>query len=373
MSTFITRCETSGDGVRLAVKDLIDVAGVPTTGGCRALADAAAPATADAACLAGARAAGARIVGKANLHELGLGSTGKNPWFGTPRNPLDPTLVPGGSSSGCATALAEDEADVAFGTDTGGSVRIPAACCGIAGLKTTRGRVTVEGTWPLSVTFDTIGPMARDVAGLVDGMALLEPGFTAARWTPLRVGRFKFRADPLIDAAVDAALRATGWQVEAANAPDWDTDPWEASLLLIAEAWDSDGAMIERAPDKVSPGAKARIYWGRDLRPGGRSKGRAAMARWTATLTDLFSYFDLLALPTMVMFPPPLEVEDDAELAANTIPINIAGLPALALPVPTRESVVPASLQLVGPRLSEDRLLAAGLEVEAAVGTGPFA
>ena len=113
------------------------MAGVPTTAGSRAVEQSAAPATADAACLAGARAAGARIVGKTNLHELAMLPLGTNPWFGTPVNPLDPALIPGGSSSGSAVAVATGEADVALGSDTGGSIRIPAACCGITGLKTT--------------------------------------------------------------------------------------------------------------------------------------------------------------------------------------------------------------------------------------------
>ncbi len=152
--------------------------GEPTTAGCRAVAARATPAERDAACLAGARAAGARIVGRTNLHELALGVTGVNPWFGTPRNPLDPALVPGGSSSGSAVAVATEEADVAYGSDTGGSVRIPSACCGTAGLKTTWGRIPLAGVWPLAPSFDTVGPMARDVAGLVTGMQLLEPGFT---------------------------------------------------------------------------------------------------------------------------------------------------------------------------------------------------
>src|ERR1700723_2106071 len=134
MTTFITRYETSGPGVRLAVKDLIDMVGEPTTAGCRAVADRAAPARSDAACLAGAREAGARIVGRTNLHELALGVTGINPWYGTPVNPLGRALVPGGSSSGSAVAVATGEADVAYGRDTGGSGRITAACCGGGGL-----------------------------------------------------------------------------------------------------------------------------------------------------------------------------------------------------------------------------------------------
>src|SRR5438105_11604650 len=128
MSTFITRLDIGGTGPRLAVKDLIDLEGVPTTAGCKAVADAAEPAERDAACMAGARAADARIVGKANLHELAFGATGVNVWFGTPENPLDPSLVPGGSSSGSAVAVATGEADVAYGSDTGGPGRITPAC-----------------------------------------------------------------------------------------------------------------------------------------------------------------------------------------------------------------------------------------------------
>src|SRR5580704_17121104 len=156
MTTFITRYETAGPGVRLAVKDLIDMAGELTTAGCRAVAARAVPAAQDAACLQGARQAGARIVGRTNLHELALGVTEVNQWYGTQVNPLDPTRVPGGSSSGSAVAVATGEADVAFGSDTGGSVRIPSACCGTAGLKTTWGRIPLDGVWPLSPSFDTI-------------------------------------------------------------------------------------------------------------------------------------------------------------------------------------------------------------------------
>src|SRR5437016_2656449 len=207
MSTFITRLDGGGTGPRLAVKDLIDVAGVPTTAGSRAVADTARPAGADAPCMAGARAADARIVGKANLHELAFGATGVNPWFGTAANPLDPDRVPGGSSSGSAVAVATREADVAYGSDTGGSVRIPSACCGTAGLKTTHGRIPLEGVWPLALSLDTIGPMARDVAGLLLGMQLLEPGFAVALSPPAVVGRYRLpETDPAIDEAVDRAL-----------------------------------------------------------------------------------------------------------------------------------------------------------------------
>src|ERR1700712_1048818 len=169
-TTFIARMQPEGSGPRLAVKDVIDIAGMPTTAGCRAVADRAEPAPGDAPCLAGARAADARVVGKANLHELGFGVSGVNPWYGTPVNPAAPDRVPGGSSSGPAVAVGTGEADVAFGTDTGGSVRIPAACCGVAGLKTTFGRVPVAGVWPLAPSLDSVGPLAADIAGLILGM-----------------------------------------------------------------------------------------------------------------------------------------------------------------------------------------------------------
>jgi len=190
-TTFITRMAGSGDGIRLAVKDLIDVAGVPTTAGSRALAATAAAAERDAPCLAGARAAGARIVGKANLNELAYGASGVNEYFGTPVNPLDPGRVPGGSSSGSAVAVAGGEADLAYGSDTGGSIRVPAAFCGITGLKTTHGRIPLAGVWPLAPSMDTIGPMARDVAGVAAGLALLEPGFSVDVTAAAQVGRIR--------------------------------------------------------------------------------------------------------------------------------------------------------------------------------------
>jgi amidase len=170
MATFITKLDQPGSGPRVAVKDIIDVVGVPTTCGSRALERIQEAARKDASCLAGCRAADARLVGKANLHELAMLPIGTNPWFGTPVNPLDSTLIPGGSSSGSAVAVATGEADVALGSDTGGSVRIPAACCGVSGLKTTHGRIPLDGVWPLAPSLDTIGPLAVDVAGLVLGM-----------------------------------------------------------------------------------------------------------------------------------------------------------------------------------------------------------
>src|SRR6478672_5798016 len=119
----------------------------------------------------------ARIVGKANLHELCFGATGVNPWYGTPVNPLDPARVPGGSSSGSTVAVVSGEADVGIGTDTTGSVRTPAACCGAVGLRTTFGRIPLDGIQPLAPSLDTVGPIGRDVDWCARGMALLDPEF----------------------------------------------------------------------------------------------------------------------------------------------------------------------------------------------------
>src|SRR5579859_928903 len=191
-SIWVVRLDPPGDGPRLAVKDCIDVEGLPTTAGCQAVAEQAAPAARDAPVVAAARRAGARIVGKTSLTELCWSASGANPWLGTPPNPLDSRRIPGGSSSGSAVAVARGEADVALGTDTGGSVRIPAACCGIAGLKTTWGRIPLDGVYPLAPSMDTVGTLGPDVASVELGLRLIDPGFAgAAADPPARVGRIR--------------------------------------------------------------------------------------------------------------------------------------------------------------------------------------
>jgi len=368
MTTFITRYETSGPGVRLAVKDLIDMAGEPTTAGCRAVADRAVAATRDAACLAGAREAGARIVGRTNLHELALGVTGVNQWYGTPVNPLDPTRVPGGSSSGSAVAVATDEADVAYGTDTGGSIRIPAACCGTAGLKTTWGRIPLDGVWPLAPSFDTIGPMARTVAGLVTGMQLLEPGFTVVDQSGAApvVGRLPLEADPAIIAALDRALGLAGWDCRELALPGWDEATMQAGLLLVVEAWHSDAMLVAEDPEGISDGVRGRLELGGSFDEDTIGRAWRVQRAWKETLERTFAEVDLLVTPTLSIFPPDLEDGEDLLVSRCTLPVNLAGVPALSLPVPTG-GPLPASVQLIGPAYSEERLLAAGAFLESAL------
>jgi amidase len=365
-ATFITTFSPQGPGLRVAVKDLIDMAGIPTTAGSRVVAESAAPAEADAACLAGLRAAGAQIVGRANLHELALGVTGINPWFGTPVNPLDPSRAPGGSSSGSAVAVGTGEATVAYGTDTGGSIRIPAACCGVSGLKTTWGRIPVTGIRPLAPSLDTVGPMAADVAGLILGMQLLEPGFTVApAGGPPRVGRVRVAAAPEVDDAVTRVLREVAWEATDVDPADWLTATKWTLPPLVAEAYRSNQHIVDRDAGRLTPGVAQRLVAGREVTPAETAAAAAAKDSWRAQLTALFERFDLLAMPTLTILPPTLDDADDLLEGRCTLPVNLAGVPALALPVPTG-GALPASIQLVAAWGGEERLLAAGSVIEEA-------
>jgi amidase len=378
VATWIQLETAFGSGLRVAVKDLIDMVGLPTTAGCRAVADTALPADRDAACLAGLRAAmargEARFVGKTNLHELAYGISGINAAFGTPVNPLDPRRIPGGSSSGSAAAVAADEADVAYGTDTGGSIRIPAACCGISGLKTTWGRISLDGVRPLAPSLDSVGPMARDVNGLIAGMALLEPGFAVAGEAPRVVGRLMIEADPLINAAIDSALRAAGFTVQPVTIGELDHAIAASMALLDAQAWATNAELVATAPDRIGRDVLARLRRASTITDAQLSAARAGIAQWKATLDRLWNRVELLAAPTLLGFPP---LTDDADaivaIRGLTSPVNAAGLPALALPIPAdgpraAGGPLPASIQLIGPAGSEDRLLAAGAVLEQAIG-----
>ena len=373
MATFITTLDSSGDGPRLAVKDIVDVEGVPTTAGCRAVERAAKPATADAACLTGARAAGARIVGKANLHELAMLPIGTNPWFGTPVNPLDADLVPGGSSSGSAVAVAVDDADVAIGSDTGGSIRVPSACCGTAGLKTTHGRVSLDGVWPLAPSLDTIGPMAATVSGLVLGMQLLEPGFQPAASAAGVVGRVRTTGHADIEAAVDAALRAAEFEIVAVEWDELAAGAEAFAAVYFDEMWAVDHALVAEHPDEVGADIAQTVAVADMFRPGA-DDARQAIVAWRARLAKLFGRVEVLALPTLPVFPPRLDsINADTmlptviEITSHVALFNAAGTPATAQPVPVAAGRLPASVQLVGPHNGEELLLATAQVVEDAV------
>jgi len=360
-------------GVRLAVKDLIDVAGVPTTAGSRAVAETAGPADRDALCMAGARAAGAAIVGKANLHELAYGGAGVNEWFGTPVNPFDPRLLPGGSSSGSAVAVADGDADIAYGSDTGGSIRVPAAFCGITGLKTTHGRVSLDGVWPLAPSLDTIGPMARDVAGVAAGMALLEPGFAIDSLPAKAIGRIwpaGFTVDPAIDAAVDAALARSGLPVTTIDLPGWPDAREACGVIIDAEAVESNRELLADPARRALLGANVheRLTGAEAVTPEQVADAQALVPRWQDALgAGLRAAGGVLALPTVPFFPPLVTHAGGLHFTAFTNPVNLAGFPAIALPVASAGRL-PASVQLIGPPGSEALLLATGAVIESAAG-----
>jgi amidase len=384
MATYITRFDHSGpSALRVAVKDLIDMVGVPTTSGSRVIAATAAPAASDAPCLAGTRAAEAAgeatVVGKTNLHELAFGVTGINPWFGTPVNPLDARLVPGGSSSGSAVAVASGEADVAFGSDTGGSIRIPAACCGVVGLKTTRGRIPLDGVRPLAPSLDTVGPMGATVAAVVTGMTLLEPAFAPTTrdrahgraGRPDLIGRVRLPADARIDDAIDAALRAAGLVMVDVELPGWDAATAAAMTILGAEAWQVHADLWREHGDELSPDVGARLARSSAITAADLAAAWQQGRRWDAELAGVLAGVDALALPTLAAAPPTLEEGDRMTEIRYAAPFNLAGVPALSLPVASGAGL-PASLQLVAPAHSEALLLAIAADVEAAGGPPPM-
>src|SRR3954449_1548928 len=372
MSTYITRFADSGSGIPVAVKDLIDMAGVVTTAGCRALADFGKPAERDAPLLAEIRrreAAGeVWIVGKTNLHELAYGTTGLNPWWGTSLNPKYPQLFPGGSSSGSATAVAAGEAVVALGSDTGGSVRIPAACCGIAGLKTTWGRVPLTGVWPLAPSLDTVGPMAADVAGLVLGMQLLERGFATGDASGISVGRVRVDVDvnPAVDTAVDRALARFGAPVTDVELPKWRT-AWEAAdVVLSAEAWRADGPLLAEHPEGIGAMTAERIVGGETVDTRAEAAARRTQLTWQHELQNELTDVHVLALPVLADLPPSLDTQP-VGLNRLTLPINFAGLPALSLPI-GEVNDRPVAIQLIAPAYGEELLLSLAADFERAVG-----
>lgn len=293
------------------------------------------------------------------MHELAFGVTGLNNWTGTPINPFYPTLAPGGSSSGSAAAIAAGLADIAIGTDTGGSIRVPAACCGVVGLKPTFGRVSRAGVMPAESSLDCAGPFARDVAGIEQAMAIIAPDWQGApALSAPRVGFLSTSAAPgiirTVRQAAETAFAATDvWLKEFEDAQ-------QAGLSIIGrECWATFGGLTETG--LIGRDVHDRLLAASQITEAQLAKAAAIRVRFTAAVDALLQHFDALALPTLPCLPLTLLAATDLKAAIpitrHCRPFNLSGHPAIALPVGEIDGF-PVSLQLVG-RKGEDEALCA--------------
>jgi aspartyl-tRNA(Asn)/glutamyl-tRNA(Gln) amidotransferase subunit A len=361
---FLARPERPGEGIPLAVKDLFDTAGLTTTYGSAIFADHVPATTAEA--VRRLEGAGYADVGKTNLHEFAYGITSENPHFGTVPNPIAPGRIAGGSSGGSAAALAAGLADAALGSDSGGSIRIPAACCGVVGLKPTYGLVSLEGCFPLAPTFDHAGPMARTVDECEAMLRVLAPGYTpvepperprvATAWTE--------EADPLVRVQVEAAGAAVG--ATPIDFPFWsDTYPlfmWEVAGVhrdLYGENAELYSDELSAKVDRCLGVTEAEAAAARSARDAYREAAAAALRG-----------FDLLVTPTLSSVAPPNGIGDAAlreRMIRFTYPFNALGWPALALPCGPAEDGLPASVQIIGRPGADALVVAVGRSVESLV------
>jgi aspartyl-tRNA(Asn)/glutamyl-tRNA(Gln) amidotransferase subunit A len=367
---FLARPEEVPTGPRLAVKDLFDTAGLVTTYGSAIFAQHVPERTAEA--VRALEEAGYAHVGKTNLHEFAYGTTSENEHFGTVPNPIAPGRVAGGSSGGSAAALAAGLADLALGTDTGGSIRIPAACCGVSGLKPTYGLVSLDGCYPLAPSFDHAGPMARSVEQLTRGMETLAPGFERAGLGSLEEVQaavaWTEHADPLVAARVEeAARRFPRLRRIALPLPDGIEGAFMREIAdvhreLYAEHGDLYGASVGEKIERCLALPDAEY-----------EAALRALEKYRQRAEETLDGIDVLVTPTLPCVAPPTptdEINLRSTMTRLTLPFNVLRRPALALPCGPAEHDLPASVQLVG-RQDEDALvLAAGGLLEAALFSG---
>jgi aspartyl-tRNA(Asn)/glutamyl-tRNA(Gln) amidotransferase subunit A len=367
VTIFLTEPEHAGAGIRLAVKDLFDTAGLRTTYGSILFAEHVPERTAEA--VARLEAAGYATVGKANLHEFAYGVSGHNPHFGGVVNPIAPDRSPGGSSAGSAAALAAGLADAALGSDSGGSVRIPAAFCGLVGFKPSHGLVPLDGCFPLAPSFDHAGPMARDLESCVRMLEALAPGFSR-RALPslgeLEVGvAWLELAEPLVRARVAAVAERFPHRREI----PLPFPEREVGRAFMREVADTHRKLF--AAHAGSYGANLRTKLERCLRVTDAEYETALRRRaeYRERVAEAAAGVDLLLTPTLGFVAPPAFDDDLAirdSIIRFTYPFNALGWPALALPCGPAEDGLPASVQLAAPFGEDARVLAAGALLEIA-------
>jgi aspartyl-tRNA(Asn)/glutamyl-tRNA(Gln) amidotransferase subunit A len=370
-------------GVPIAIKDLIDVAGRRTTAGSPFMIEHVA--AEDAAVVRKLRAAGAVLTGKTHLHEWAHGTTNDNPHFGPCRNPWDLERVSGGSSGGSAVAVAAGLCLGALGTDTGGSIRIPASLCGIVGLKPTRGRVSLRGVVPLSWSLDHVGPMARtvrDAAILLGAIAGHDPEDPASIDAPVpdyagsldgetglrgaRIGvpeAFFFEeSEPEVVEAVRAAietLRSLGGTIVEMDLRQAAEVTKATGVILMADAAAFHRERFESQPDKFGADVRDRIKAGRAFTATDYALARHAQRQWRRRLSQVFQSVDVLAMPaTQIAAPRIGEPEAGARLPRFTRLFNLAGTPALSVPCGfVSGGRLPIGMQLVASWWDEATLL----------------
>ncbi|MGH3783408.1 MAG: amidase, partial [Pseudonocardiaceae bacterium] len=372
-------------GMPVVVKDLIDVAGVPTRCGSAVLADAP-PAREDAAVVARLRAAGAVVVAKTHTHEFAYGPTGDVAVEGPCRNPHDPRLITGGSSSGSAAAVAAGLVPLAIGTDTGCSTRTPAALCGVVGLKPGRNALPTAGVFPLSETLDHIGLLGADI----DTVAVAFGALTGRRIDPaapiagtvvgLPTDPYWRVHDPEIDAAVDRAadaLSAAGAVLREVRLPGIDELAATYPVIVGAEAHTTHRHWLAQRPGDYQPATAARLqaaaaYTAADYITAARTRRRLAAELTTRMLTDRIDVLLLATTPLratpigarQVDAPDGARVEVVPALLSLTLPFNLLSWPALSVPAP-EVTGLPAGIQVAAVRGGEQAVLATGARIAA--------
>ena len=314
-----------------------------------------------AAAVAAAEAAGWTSVGKTNLHEFAYGVTSQNLHYGTVPNPAYPGRTAGGSSGGSAAALVAGLADAALGTDSGGSIRIPAACCGIVGFKPTFGLVSTNGVFPLAPSYDHAGPMARDVETCAALMQ--ELGEVGSASGPFRVAlAWLDGADPLVRARVEAAGRLLG-----ARPVDFPL-PKGTTSVFMREVADVHRELYAEHSDLYGENIRPKIERCLAVTDAEAAAAATARAAYEQQALAALEGFDLLLTPTLGFVPPPADVDEIATrqgVIRFTYPFNLLGWPALALPCGPAEEGLPASAQLVGRPGADPQVLAAAALLEA--------
>ncbi|MEA2496044.1 MAG: aspartyl-tRNA(Asn)/glutamyl-tRNA(Gln) amidotransferase subunit [Thermoleophilaceae bacterium] len=360
---FITELQPSGAGPRLAVKDLFDTVGIRTTYGSAIFREHVPNST--AAAVERLEAAGYANVGKANLHEFAWGITSENEHFGWVPNPIAPGRIAGGSSGGCAAALAAGLADAALGTDSGGSIRIPAACCGIVGFKPTYGLVPLDGCFPLAPSYDHAGPMARDVVTCEQMMAALVPGFASTTVTlaDLAIGvAWTEHADPLVRTRVEEAAA----RLPHTRHVDVPLSPPAAYPGFQREAAEVHESLWREHRELYGENVASKLESALQVTDTQVAEAERARERYREQFAAAMDGLDLLLTPTLTTVAPRAGIGDLALrefMLRLTLPCNTVGAPALALPCGEAEDGLPASLQLIGPPGADALVLAAGRAV----------